>query len=670
MPSLYCLTYPLNSILHHLHVCSSKGFEIPEQLVLSARSRLNGQFAEGWRAKSRVVSKGVARIVLAINADWMCQVKHQDFNEVLTLTRVLEFLAQMAAPFADDPHASWVSGPIFRLLNCILLRIAAWLIHGENGSWSKKQRRDMMQAVAVCRGLLDNIRMSSVGLELARETIDSLDGLLSEWKQEAIIAAGTLVVGAVKSIATWKVDESLIKGFSRGISAGWSYYKQLKGKERLLLLCEVSPSMSGIGESPQFKELVSLTTKVSKSEGNWIVESSWVMELHRNASRTLDLLELLSMQEQGNKDTQDEDEATMEQEELNEVRQNLLKCLAAVLGSDRNVKGLTRMVTSIRKPMKAGSKAYVFVGALLDCDSLLNCGRQAADELMGEIEESMRTCWLAKIGEFSRTDWQRELDKAMTKDLELAESLLRDSQARRSTSYDSIKKAHSGIKEGFEKFTFRVLPLIQGLESVIQTSIDHLKYAEDHTRNMSETLKSAYAYHKLLGLDAATNFFSGSRAGLMPFEPEAGATRNAADASNQCTPQSPCKFCERWSECRSSCNDPLELFDEGVAAISEVVRTEMTDFVLSDTKRDAVLKLQEATGIRALHDEGISALSAFSSERTEKWQKLLLARRNERSSGFVCFSVAILPFLSARIIDAPMVWSCIALSHRLQGFKR
>ena len=51
-----------------------------------------------------------------------------------------------------------------------------------------------------------------MGLELTRETLDGLDGLLTEWKGQAVKAAGTLVVGVVKSVATFKVDNALIEG--------------------------------------------------------------------------------------------------------------------------------------------------------------------------------------------------------------------------------------------------------------------------------------------------------------------------------------------------------------------------------------------------------------------------------------------------------------------------
>ena len=72
-----------------------------------------------------------------------------------------------------------------------------------------------------------------------------------------------------------------------------------------------------------------------------------------------------------------------------QVRKELLDCLQAALGDRNDVKGLTRFVTSARTPMQPGSKAFYLVGALLDGESLLSCGRAAADELMGEIFSPM-----------------------------------------------------------------------------------------------------------------------------------------------------------------------------------------------------------------------------------------------------------------------------------------
>ena len=66
-----------------------------------------------------------------------------------------------------------------------------------------------------------------MGLELAQETLSSLENALTDFKGQAVKAAATCAVGIVKSVVTMKVDSTLIDGLGKGLTAGFSYFKQV-----------------------------------------------------------------------------------------------------------------------------------------------------------------------------------------------------------------------------------------------------------------------------------------------------------------------------------------------------------------------------------------------------------------------------------------------------------
>ena len=81
--------------------------ELCTTLVKSAQSRLRGPQGQ-WRSRVTVIAKGVAAVSLAIEADW--QLKESKKNGELAITTTLMGLAEIAAQFAQDPDALWISG--------------------------------------------------------------------------------------------------------------------------------------------------------------------------------------------------------------------------------------------------------------------------------------------------------------------------------------------------------------------------------------------------------------------------------------------------------------------------------------------------------------------------------------------------------------------------------
>ena len=77
-----------------------------KKLVESAQSRLRGPGQ--WRSRVTVIAKGVAAVSLAIEADW--QLKEPKPNGELEITTALRGLAEIAAQFAQDTDALWISG--------------------------------------------------------------------------------------------------------------------------------------------------------------------------------------------------------------------------------------------------------------------------------------------------------------------------------------------------------------------------------------------------------------------------------------------------------------------------------------------------------------------------------------------------------------------------------
>ena len=339
------------------------------------------------------------------------------------------------------------------------------------------------------------------------------------------------------------------------------------------------------------------------------------MDLHRTASRALRLLE---MEIDQSVDAPGDNSAGKLEDKQ---RQALLLCVKSALGDDRQVEGLTRMVKSAKKRVDPASLAHSFIDSLWDCDSLLEAGRAAVEELMGEIKEGMETGWMTHLERALQAKWSEEfeenfvealLELALDKKEKPPGELKEYEEELRKWYEDELRKCLDELKKPGRK-TFNTIitenqhkcwnksehtlqqlfseealeritevcekmrsetqgPLMQ-LKTALEEVIPHIQIAKTHTKNMSIALQGAYGYHQMLRLDL----------------PETITECNKSMRGE-------CEFCAIWNKCCDECctetRDPLELLNLGFDGISAKVSAEITDLMWTVQKSDAKAQLE------------------------------------------------------------------------------
>ena len=117
----------------------------------------------------------------------------------------------------DDPGAAWVRAPLYRLVHVLLLHLAA-MPELKDMEVRKKRVRE-------CATMLSSAR-SSVEVDFAVEEVSALESRLVDIAQQGYRAAGLLVIGAVKSVASQKISSDLVDGFRAAASAGFDQASQ------------------------------------------------------------------------------------------------------------------------------------------------------------------------------------------------------------------------------------------------------------------------------------------------------------------------------------------------------------------------------------------------------------------------------------------------------------
>ena len=145
-----------------------------------------------------------------------------------SILRCLETSLQVATLFNADPQARWATTPTFRLSYRLLLRLC------------QKTTTDDVAIISQCRDSLSRLPRHPE-VKLLEEACQALSDTLQSWVGTAGQAAGHLLLGTIKSIATMRVDGLVLQGIRGGLKAGHLAWKERKGKEVLeeLILLEV-----------------------------------------------------------------------------------------------------------------------------------------------------------------------------------------------------------------------------------------------------------------------------------------------------------------------------------------------------------------------------------------------------------------------------------------------
>ncbi len=117
----------------------------------------------------------------------------------------------------DDPGAAWVRAPLYRLAHVLLLHLAALP--------DLKEVKVLKERVRECATMLSSVR-SSVEVDFAVEEVSALESRLVDIAQQGYRAAGLLIIGAVKSVASQKISSDLVDGLRAAASAGFGQAPQ------------------------------------------------------------------------------------------------------------------------------------------------------------------------------------------------------------------------------------------------------------------------------------------------------------------------------------------------------------------------------------------------------------------------------------------------------------
>ena len=171
----------------------------------------------------------------------------------------------------DDPGAAWVRAPLYRLVHVLLLHLAT-LPDLKDMEVRKKRVRE-------CATMLSSARIS-VEVDFAVEEVSALESRLVDIAQQGYRAAGLIIFGAMKSVVYQKMSSDFVDGLRAAASAGFGYFKKLKGTERLQHIALVSPSNLG-----DLTDMQDVQDVLRKNRGNWIIEvasaAAWVSCGHR-----------------------------------------------------------------------------------------------------------------------------------------------------------------------------------------------------------------------------------------------------------------------------------------------------------------------------------------------------------------------------------------------------
>ena len=161
----------------------------------------------------------------------------------------------------NDPGAAWVRAPLYRLVHVLLLHLAALpkLKDVEVLEVLKKRVRE-------CATELSSAR-ASVEVDFAVEVVAALESRLVDIRKQGYKAAGLIMLGTVKTVACQTISKDFTDGLRAAVSAGFGYFKKLKGTERLQHIALVSPSNLG-----DLKDMQDVQDVLRKNRGNWIIE--------------------------------------------------------------------------------------------------------------------------------------------------------------------------------------------------------------------------------------------------------------------------------------------------------------------------------------------------------------------------------------------------------------
>ena len=277
------------------------------------------------------------------------------------LLAVLQLISSISKPFNDDPDAVWIASSLHKLVSDVLFSVCVLLMN-----MSPSNRKEKHAQLSLILKTLSSMGESTVTSKVIIEVSAMMSEVMTDHTKEVVASGALIMVGAVKSILTMKVDEDLIKGLTRGAVAAFEVFLHMKATERLDLLVQVSPQRAPTEPLLPLSKLKAASETMAKATGNWLVACQYLNTLSKVSFVAFQ--NLLS--------------------EKPSIHHECLRLLQAAIVGGQGVIGIVPLLKKhSQKPQP--NKADFLLNTICNAESLSGMLQSAASEALGELMESI-----------------------------------------------------------------------------------------------------------------------------------------------------------------------------------------------------------------------------------------------------------------------------------------
>ena len=277
------------------------------------------------------------------------------------LLSVLDLISSISKPLNDDPDAVWIASSLHKLVSDVLFSLCVLMMN-----LSPSKRKEKYAQLSVILKTLSSMGESTVTSKVIIEVSAMMLEVMTDHTKEVVASGALIMVGAVKSILTMKVDEDLIKGLTRGAVAAFEVFLHMKASERLDLLVQVSPQRAPTEPLLPLSKLKAASETMAKANGNWLVACQYLNTLSKVSFVAFQ--NLLS--------------------EKPAIHHDCLRLLQASIIGGQGVIGILPLLMK-HSQKNQPNKADFLLNTICNAESLSGMLQSAASEALGELMESI-----------------------------------------------------------------------------------------------------------------------------------------------------------------------------------------------------------------------------------------------------------------------------------------
>jgi hypothetical protein len=312
---------------------------------------------------------------------------------------------------------------------------------------------------------------------LVLDGLNSLKTMMVDHKKQIIGAVGTTVKGAVKSIIMREINDDLITGVCRCVSAGYDVYRHLNSETQFQMIQQVKYSLRHLTDPVwiTYDQLLHSSKAMESVNGNWSLSCNYITHLTQSS-----LLAIKSFP-------------------CNPKES--LRLLAASIHGDGCVIGIEKMLRKvIRSRTPSKSHTNIITSTLLDGETLSITLRQVLMEALGELLESVENVNLQEVDEIMKLLEEKEEEKKDqqsqqengTKDPFEEKQIDLRKMLKTMERMEEWKQRYEKSIDKVRKHLIGALKLLEALSeylSLFHSSLDEREGTEDRMRELDIRLR-------------------------------------------------------------------------------------------------------------------------------------------------------------------------------------